>query len=96
MAPMKSSLRLGEIRLMAGRNRPSGGCGVPAGRIEKFLGVIVLRACASPRDAVPTTLRLPRRCAPRNDTELERFNLENGRFWMDADVFDANQRSVFQ
>ena len=29
---------------------------------------------------MPQTLRLPRRFAPRNDTELERFYLENGRF----------------
>ena len=29
---------------------------------------------------MPSTLRLPRRCAPRNDTKLERFYLENGRF----------------
>ena len=29
---------------------------------------------------MPQTLRLPRRCAPRNDANLERFYLENRRF----------------
>ena len=35
---------------------------------------------ASPRDAIPLTLRLPRRCAPRNDTKIGTFLFENGRF----------------
>ena len=46
---------------------------------------------------MPQTLRLPRRCAPRNDTKLERFYLENGRFLFYAVVFCAvSLRIVFQ
>ena len=41
---------------------------------------LVSHSRASFRDAMPLTLRLPRRCAPRNDTNLERFYLENERF----------------
>ena len=44
---------------------------------------------ASSRDAVPSAFRLPRRCAPRNDTELERFYLDNGRFTFFAVIFCA-------
>ena len=46
---------------------------------------------------MPLTLRLPRRCAPRNDTNLERFYLENERFLFYAVVFCAvSPRIVFQ
>ena len=46
---------------------------------------------------MPSALRLPRRCAPRNDTELGRFYLENGRFSFYAVVFCAvSLRIVFQ
>ena len=41
---------------------------------------VVFRCRASLRDAILLTLRLPRRYAPRNDTKLGRFCLENGRF----------------
>ena len=52
---------------------------------------------ASPRDAIPQALRLPRRCAPRNDTELERFYLDNERFAFFAVIFCAVLLStVFQ
>ena len=47
---------------------------------SKFRDYIVLCPRASFRDAIPMALRLPRRCAPRNDTELERFYLRNRRF----------------
>ena len=46
---------------------------------------------------MPSALRLPRRCAPRNDTNLERFYLENGRFLFYAVVFCAvSLCTVFQ
>ena len=46
---------------------------------------------------MPQTLRLPRRCAPRNDTESGRFCLENGRFSFFAVIFCAvSLRIVFQ
>jgi hypothetical protein len=52
---------------------------------------------ASVRDAMPQTLRLPRRCAPRNDTKSGRFCLENRRFLFYAVVFCAvSLRIVFQ
>ena len=37
---------------------------------------VVFCSRASPRDAIPMALRLPRRYAPRNDTESGRFCLE--------------------
>ena len=40
---------------------------------SKFRDYVVLCPRASPRDAIPLALRLPRRCAPRNDTESGRF-----------------------
>ena len=44
---------------------------------------------ASVRDAVPLTLRLPRRCAPRNDTKTGTFLFENGCFSSFAVIFCA-------
>ena len=43
---------------------------------SKFRDYVVLCPRASPRDAIPLALRLPRRYAPRNDTESGRFCLE--------------------
>ena len=40
---------------------------------SKFRDYVVLCPRASPRDAIPLALRLPRRCAPRNDTESGAF-----------------------
>ena len=40
---------------------------------SKFRDYVVLCPRASPRDAIPMALRLPRRYAPRNDTESGRF-----------------------
>ena len=40
---------------------------------SKFRDYVVLCPRASFRDAIPLALRLPRRCAPRNDTESGRF-----------------------
>ena len=58
---------------------------------------VVFRCRASLRDAIPSALRLPRRCVPRNDTKLGRFNLENGRFSFFAVIFCAvSLRIVFQ
>ena len=50
---------------------------------------------ASSRDAIPSSFRLPRRFAPRNDTGLECFCLRNGCFWSYTVVLGWNQRSVF-
>ena len=46
---------------------------------SEFGDFVVSCSRASPRDAIPLALRLPRRCAPRNDTNMERFNFENKR-----------------
>ena len=42
------------------------------------------------------TLRLPRRCAPRNDTKLGRLYLENGRFSFMRPFRAETPRAVFQ
>ena len=62
---------------------------------SEFRGFVGFCPRASVRDATSITLRLPRRCAPRNDTNLKRFYLENGRFWSYSGVFNSDQRLVF-
>ena len=54
---------------------------------SKFRDYVVLCSRTSFRDAIPMALRLPRRCAPRNDTESGRFYLKNGRFFVFAVIF---------
>ena len=64
---------------------------------SKIRDFVVFCHRASPRDAIPSALRLPRRYAPRNDTKSGRFNLENGRFSFFAVIFFAvSLRIVFQ
>ena len=46
---------------------------------SKFGDFVVFRSRVSPRDATSITLRLPRRCAPRNDTNLKHFCFGNKR-----------------
>ena len=43
---------------------------------SKFGDSVVFRSRASPRDAIPLALRLPRRCAPRNDTKMVGFAIK--------------------
>ena len=43
------------------------------GTDQILLDFVVLYPCASFRDAIPIALRLPRRCAPRNDTKMVGF-----------------------
>ena len=63
---------------------------------SKFRDYVVLCPRASPRDAIPMALRLPRRCAPRNDTESGRFS-QNGCFALYAGIFCVvSLRIVFQ
>ena len=62
----------------------------------KFGDSVVFRSRASPRDAIPSALRLPRRCAPRNDTKLGRLYLGNGRFCFMRPFRAETLRTVFQ
>ena len=39
---------------------------------------------ASPRDAIPSAFRLPRRCAPRNDTKIGTFLLATQGFILES------------
>ena len=65
--------------------------------IPLFFVIFVSYSRTPPRNAIPLAYRLPRRCAPRNDTELKRFNLENGRFSFFTVIFCAvSLRIVFQ
>ena len=61
---------------------------LPVSRLP--LWVFLLASCfrASPRDAMLITLRLPRCCAPRNDTKMRRFYLRNKRSWLYEGAFD--------
>ena len=53
---------------------------------------VLLCSRASLRDAIPQTLRLPRRCAPRNDTELKRFWVKIAYFARILRVLRSRQR----
>ena len=54
---------------------------------SKFRDYVVLCPRASFRDAIPMALRLPRRYAPRNDTESGAFLFGNGCFALYAGIF---------
>ena len=62
----------------------------------KFGDFVVSCSRASPRDSTSITLRLPRRCAPRNDTKLGRLYLGNGRFCFMRPFRAETLRTVFQ
>ena len=62
----------------------------PCGTDQKFGIFIIFRFRASPRDAMPSALRLPRRCAPRNDTKNGRFFAKTCHFYF-RNVWDSSR-----